>query len=128
MTRTHVILTAFVFAAAPVSARPAAVPKPRPVNPVNHVLLDLSGIHLFHQPTTPSTDFSPLSTHMSTSPPVSLSKLGAGPLHAEFGLDDNPRANISGYEQQGVDQLGSSVWQAERGKSAKLMFTWPTDK
>src|SRR5437868_4799150 len=125
MTRTHVFLAAFVFAAAPVSARPAAVPKPRPVN---HVLLDLSGIHLFHQPTTPSTGFSPWDTHMSAPHPASLSALGAGPLHAEFGLDDNPRANLSGYQLQGVDQLGSTAWQAERGKSAKLMFTWPTDK
>jgi len=128
MTRTHVFLTAFVFAAAPVSARPAAVPKPRPVNPVNHVLLDLSGIHLFHQPTTPSTAFSPWDTHISAPRPASLSTFGSGPLHAEFGLDDNPRAGLSGYQLQGVDQLGSTAWQAERGKSAKLMFTWPTDK
>ena len=128
MTRTHVLLTAFVFAAAPVSARPAAVPKPRPVNPASHVLLDLSGIHLFHKPATSSMNFSPWHTHMAASPPASLSKLGAGPLHAEIGLDDNPRAGLSGYQLQGVDQLGSTAWQAERGKSAKLMFTWPTDK
>jgi hypothetical protein len=124
MARTHFILTAFVFAAAPVLARPATAPKPRSAS---HVLLDLSGIHLFHQP-APSTAFSAWDTHMAAAPPVSLSKLGAGPLHAEFGLDDNPRANLSGYQLQGVDQLGSTAWQAERGKSAKLMFTWPTDK
>jgi hypothetical protein len=125
MTRAHVILTMFVFAAAPVLARSGAVPKPRPASPV---LLDLSGIHLFHPPAAPSTAFSAWNTHMAAPPPVSLSKLGAGPLHAEFGLDDNPRANLSGYQLQGVDQLGSTAWQAERGKSAKLMFTWPTDK
>jgi hypothetical protein len=125
MTRAHVILTAVVFAATPVFGRPTAVPKPRPAN---HVLLDLNGIHLFHQSAAPSMGFSPWDTHMGASPPVSLPKLGAGPLHAEIGLDDNPRANLSGYQLQGMDQLGSTAWQAARGKSAKLMFTWPTDK
>jgi hypothetical protein len=125
MRRAHFVLTAVVFAATPVLARPVAVPKPmRP----NHVLLDLSGVHLFHQPSAPSTGFTAWNEHIEDSHQVSLSKLGAGPLHAEFGLDDNPRANISGYNLQGVDQLGSSMWQAERGKSAKLMFTWPTEK
>ena len=94
----------------------------------NHVLLDLNGLHLFREPTTSSAGFSRLDTHIAAPDALSLSRLGAGPLHAEFGLDDNPRANISGYQMQGVDQLGSSMWQAERGKSAKLMFTWPTEK
>jgi|ERR1700731_2456901 len=125
MVRARIVLMAFVFAATPVLAHHPAAPKPKPANPV---LLDLSGIHLFRQPTTPSIDFSRLDTHMNAPPPASLSKLGSGPLHAEFGLDDNPRANLSGYQLQGVDQLGSTAWQAERGKSAKLMFTWPTDK
>ena len=125
MTRTHVFLIAVVFVATPALARPAVIPKSRPVN---HVLLDLGGIHLFHQPVAPSTGFSVWDTHMAASLPASLSKLGAGPLHAEFGLDDNPRANLSGYQLQGMDQLGSTAWQAERGKSAKLMFSWPTGK
>src|SRR2546423_1358442 len=125
MRRAHLILTAVAIAATPAFARRVAVPKPIPPN---HVLLNLNGMHLFHQPAEPSTGFTPWNTHLGESRTLSLSKLGAGPLHAEFGLDDNPRANISGYQLQGVDQLGSSMWQAERGKSAKLMFTWPTDK
>lgn len=128
MRRVHFVLTVFAFAAAPVLARPPAIPKPRPIIAPNHVLLDLNGLHLFREPSTPATGFSPLDTHIAAPHSLSLSRLGAGPLHAEFGLDDNPRANISGYQMQGVDQLGSSMWQAERGKSAKLMFTWPTEK
>jgi len=128
MRRVHFVLTVFAFAAAPVLARSPAVPKPRPVIASNHVLLDLNGLHLFREPATPSAGFSRLDTHIAAPDALSLSRLGAGPLHAEFGLDDNPRANISGYQMQGVDQLGSSMWQAERGKSAKLMFTWPTEK
>jgi hypothetical protein len=131
MRRAHLFL-AVAIAATPSFARPVAVPKPIPPNHVllqpNHVLLNLNGMHLFRQPAEPSTGFTAWSTHVAESRTPSLSRLGAGALHAEFGLDDNPRANISGYQLQGVDQLGSSMWQAERGKSAKLMFTWPTDK
>jgi hypothetical protein len=125
MRRAHLLLSAVVIAATPSFARPFAQQKPIPPN---HVMLNLSGMHLFHQPSEPSAGFTPWNTHAGDSHALSLSKLGAGPLHAEFGLDDNPRANLSPYQMQGMDQLGSSMWQAERGKSAKLMFTWPTDK
>lgn len=91
------------------------------------MVLDLSGMHLFHQPSA-SAGFADWHESVEPSHTPSLSKLGAGPLHAEFGLDDNPRANLSTYKLQGADQLGSSIWQAEQGKSAKLMFTWPTQK
>ncbi|HLY06237.1 MAG TPA: hypothetical protein VKR31_10850 [Rhizomicrobium sp.] len=122
MTRAHLFLAAMVFAAAPVLARPPAVPKPVPSR---HVLLDLNGLHLFHEPAPASTGFKAWDEHDGSSQPLSLPKLGVGPLHAEFGVDDNPRANLSTYKMQGADQLGSSIWQAEQGKSAKLMFTWP---
>lgn len=124
MTRAHLFLTAVALAAAPALARPAAVPKP---TLPKHVLLDLGGggIHLFQKPLSPSTGFKPWDQHDGSSAPLSLPKLGLGPLHAEFGVDDNPRANLSTYKMQGADQLGSSIWQAEQGKSAKLMFTWP---
>ena len=125
MTRAHLILAALAFAATPVLAKPVAVPKPMPAR---HVLLDLSGIHLFQEPRPSSPRFKPWDQHDGASQPLSLPKLGVGPLHAEFGVDDNPRANLSTYKMQGADQLGSSIWQAEQGKSAKLMFTWPTEK
>ena len=125
MMRTHLVLTVFALAASAVLARPVGVPKPRPPS---HVMLDLSGVHLFHQPSSASTGFTAWDQHAAASQAPSLSKLGAGPLHAEFGLDDNPRANLSIYGLQGADQLGNSMWQAEQGKSAKLMFTWPTEK
>ena len=125
MRYAHLFLTAFVCAATPALARHVAIPKP--MQP-NHVLLDLSGIHLFHEPSSASIGFTPWDEHDAPPPALSLPKIGVGPLHAEFGVDDNPRANLSTYKMQGGDQLGSSVWQAERGKSAKLMFTWPTEK
>ena len=125
MTKAHLFLTALVVAATPALARPAAVPKP--IQP-RHVLLDLGGIHLFQRPAPAAPGFRAWDQHDGTSQPLSLPRLGVGPLHAEFGVDDNPRANLSSYKMQGADQLGSSIWQAERGRSAKLMFTWPTEK
>jgi len=126
MRHAHLFLAGLFCAATPVLARPVAVPKPMPPN--HHVLLDLSGLHLFHEPSAQTPGFTRWDEHFANSNTPSLSKLGSGPLHAEFGLDDNPRANLSTYRMQGADQLGSSVWQAEQGKSAKLMFTWPTEK
>lgn len=129
MMKAHLFLTALAFAVTPALARPVAVPKP---TPTKHVLLDLSGIHLFQERAPSSAasaaGFKPWDEHDGRSQPPSLPKLGMGPLHAEFGVDDNPRANLSTYKMQGADQLGSSIWQAEQGKSAKLMFTWPTEK
>jgi len=126
MTKAHLFLALFAFAVTPVLARSVAVPKPLPGK---HVLLDLNGMHLFHEPAAPSsTGLKPWDEHDGPSQAPSLPKLGVGPLHAEFGVDDNPRANLSTYKMQGADQLGSSIWQAEQGKSAKLMFTWPAQK
>lgn len=125
MTKAHLFLTALAFAVTPAWGRPVPVPKPMPNK---HVLLDLNGIHLFQERTPSSTGFKAWDEHDGRSQPPSLPKLGVGPLHAEFGVDDNPRANLSTYKMQGADQLGSSIWQAEQGKSAKLMFTWPTEK
>lgn len=125
MRRVHLFLTALALAAIPALARPVAVPKPMPTR---HVMLDLSGVHLFQEPTAPPTGFKVWDQHDSSSQPLSLPRLGVGPLHAQFGVDDNPRANLSSYKMQGADQLGSSIWQAEQGKSAKLMFTWPTER
>ena len=125
MTRAHLFLTTLALATSPALARPVAVPKPAPPR---HVMLDLSGIHLFQEPAPVSTGFKAWDQHDGASQPISLPKLGVGPLHAQFGVDDNPRANLSAYKMQGADQLGSSIWQAEQGKSAKLMFTWPTEK
>jgi hypothetical protein len=123
MRHPYLFLFAFVCAATPVFARPAAMPKPMPPNHVFH--FDLSGVHFFHEPSSGSTAFTPWDEHAAPEHPLSLSRIGVGPLHAEFGVDDNPRANLSTYKMQGGDQLGSSIWQAEQGKSAKLMFTWP---
>ena len=125
MTRAHLFLFALGFAATPLLAKPAAVPKSFPSK---HVLLDLGGIHLFQQPAAPSTGFTAWDQHDGPSQPLTIPKIGVGPLHAQFGVDDNPRAGLSSYKMQGGDQLGSSIWQAEQGKSAKLMFTWPTEK
>lgn len=125
MTRAHLFLTALAFVVTPALARPVAVPKPMPTR---HVMLDLSGVHLFQEPTAPSTGLKTWDQHDGSSQPLSLPRLGVGPLHAQFGVDDNPRANLSSYKMQGADQLGSSIWQAEQGKSAKLMFTWPTER
>ena len=125
MTRVHLFLTVLAFAATPLLARPVAVPKPVLSK---RVLLDMSGIHLFREPVPSATGFKAWDEHDGPSQPLSLPKLGVGPLHAQFGIDDNPRANLSSYRMQGADQLGSSIWQAEQGKSAKLMFTWPTEK
>ena len=125
MTRAHLFLTALVFAVTPALARPTAVPRSVPSK---HVLLDLSGIHLFQEPASAAAGFKAWDQHDGSRQPLSLPRLGVGPLHAEFGVDDNPRANLSSYKMQGADQLGSSIWQAEQGKSAKLMFTWPTEK
>lgn len=125
MTRAPLILTALAFVVTSALARPVAVPKPMPTR---HVMLDLSGVHLFQEPTAPSAGFKAWDQHDGSSQPLSLPRLGVGPLHAQFGVDDNPRANLSSYKMQGADQLGSSIWQAEQGKSAKLMFTWPTER
>lgn len=124
--RAHLFLFALGFAATPLLAKPAAVPKP---SPSKHVLLDLNGIHLFQQPAPSSSgSFRPWDQHDGASQPLTLPRIGVGALHAQFGVDDNPRAGLSSYKMQGADQLGSSIWQAEQGKSAKLMFTWPTEK
>ena len=125
MTRALLFLAACVFAVMPAIARPSAVAKRAPSD---HVLLDLSAVHLFRPPSAPSTGLTDWADHATASQQLSLPRLGVGPLHAELGVDDNPRANLSTYKMQGADQLGSSIWQAEQGKSAKLMFTWPTEK
>lgn len=127
MMRAHLFLTVLALAASPVLAKPVAVPKP---SPSRHVLLDLSGLHfhLFQGPSSTATGFKAWDQHDGSSQPLTMPKLGGGPLHVELGVDDNPRANLSTYKMQGADQLGSSIWQAEQGKSAKLMFTWPTEK
>jgi hypothetical protein len=125
MTRVHLFLAALVLAATPVLSRPIAQPKPMLPG---HILLDLHGLHLFQQPSAPSSGLTPWDEHAGDAHTLSLPRLGLGPLHAELGVDDNPRANLSIYKMQGADQLGSSIWQAEQGKSAKLMFTWPTER
>jgi hypothetical protein len=125
MTRVHLVLIVFVLGTTAALARHAAPVKPLPSR---HVFLDLGSMHLFHEPAAPTAAFKPWDEHFASSQPPSLPKIGVGPLHAQFGVDDNPRANLSTYKMQGADQLGSSVWQAEQGKSAKLMFTWPTEK
>lgn len=126
MTRAHFFVAAFVLAAAPVCARPVAIPKPMPPK---RVLLDLGSIHLFRPPAAvPSPSDSTADLALGGRQPLTIPKIGVGPLHWVLGLDDDPRAGLSSYQLQGGDQLGSSVWEAERGKSAKLMFIWPTEK
>lgn len=97
--------------------------------PQTHLSLDLSNLHLnlFHQRDSEEADAS-AGAGMSWSQQKSLPNIGVGPLHAQFGADDNPGAGLSSYKLQGMDQLGNSMWHAEQGRAAKLMFVWPTEK
>lgn len=131
MMRSGIILTALFVATTPTLARPFAIPKPDPQNPQSHALLDLSGIHLhlFHWNSDPSDVGSASASRGSSwAQSLNLPNLSLGALHAQFGTDDNPRAGLSIYQMQGADQLGSSVWHAQEGRAAKLLFVWPTDK
>lgn len=129
MMRFYVVLISLVLTSQAAVGRPLVLPKPMPPN---RVLLDLSSIHLHLF--RPQSDADSGSSAPAAGGPKdwsngsTLPSLAVGPLHAQFGSDDNPRANLSTYRLQGMDQLGSSVWEAEQGRSAKLLFVWPTDK
>jgi len=128
MMRFSIVSISFVLAATGTMAHPLAIPKPLAPGPV---FLDLGSIrlHLFRREDGNSASSAPsLATSKDWSAQSTLPKLSMGPLRAEFGSDDNPRANLSSYKLQGVDQLGSSVWEAEKGRAAKILFVWPTDK
>jgi hypothetical protein len=130
MKRSGIILTALFIATTPALGRPVAIPKP---NPEGRTLLDLSSIHLhlFHlnsdADAVGSTPSGSTGSNWS-SQSLSLPNLSLGALHAQFGADDNPREGLSSYKMLGADQLGSSVWHAQEGRAAKLLFVWPTDK
>lgn len=126
--RSDVVLMSLLVATMPASGRPLAVPKPMPES---HVFLDLHNLHLhlFHDQNAPADASSARSVaDANWSQEKSLSNLSVGPLRAHFGVDDNPRAGLSSYGMQGTDQLGSSLWHNVQGRSAKLLFVWPTDK
>ena len=128
--RSDVVLICLLFAATPAlgHGRPPVVPKPAPQA---HLSLDLSNLHLhlFHEPSAAHADASAAtSPGTAWSQQNSASDIAMGPLHAHFGTDDNPRANLSSYKLLGMDQLGSSIWHNQQGRSAKLLFVWPTDK
>lgn len=129
MTRAGIVLTALLISTTPIIGRPIATPKPIPQR---HMLLDLSNIHLhlFRLNSDPADVGSRQSAGSGSdwAERLNLPSLSLGALHAEFGTDDNPRAHLSTYELMGEDQLGNSVWHAQAGRTAKLLFIWPTDK
>ncbi|HEY3638945.1 MAG TPA: hypothetical protein VGK90_12425 [Rhizomicrobium sp.] len=106
-------------------AHPRSEKQPVPQAPV---LLDLGKLHLFHAPEAPDPSNSaaaqPKQEDWSVQRP--LPSLSVGTLHATFGRDDDPWANLQSYNSQ----LGGSAWQDQesRSRSAKLLFVWPTDK
>ena len=126
--RAGIVLICFIFAASPVLGHGRSVVVPKPM-PQTHLSLDLSNLHfnLFHQhDSEESAGTAGAGTNWSDQ--KSLSSIGVGNLHAQFGADDNPRAGLSSYKLQGMDQLGNSMWHAEQGRAAKLMFVWPTEQ
>lgn len=129
--RVGIVLVALLSATTAVLGHRIAIPKPMPPGP-GRVFLDLSGLHLhlFHEQDAADSGSSALPSDPATqwSQSSKFPNLAVGPLHAHFGVDDNPRANLSAYKLQGEDQLGRSMWLNEEGRSAKLLFIWPTDK
>jgi hypothetical protein len=127
--RSGIVLVALLFATTAALGRHAVVPKPLPQG---RVFLDLSNLHLhlFHEQDPAASDSSAQSADPQTqwSQGVTLPNLSMGPLHAQIGSDENPRANLSIYKLQGEDQLGSSVWHNQEGRQARILFIWPTDK
>jgi hypothetical protein len=136
MMRFNIILVCFLVGATGAAARPGSIPRPAlPQNhiPPGHALLDLAHLHLFHlfhqadttAPSAAETGGSPAHDWTRQTP---LPDLSMGPLHPQFGQDDDPLSGLSAFEAQ--DQLGSSAWKDLQNKShsAKLMFIWPTDK
>lgn len=135
MMRVNVIAVGLLFVATAAAGRPLAGPRPPiPQNhiPSGHVLLDLAHLHLFHlfhQPsdTSNAAAAAPAADRARDwSQQSGLPDLSMGPLHPEFGPEKNPLSGLSAYQ----DQLGSSAWKEQENKahSAKLMFTWPTDR
>jgi hypothetical protein len=125
MMRFQIVCMSLLFVGTSAIAHPRDNGKPAPQPPV---LLDLGKLHLFHLPGAP--DSAPPGTtqpaQQDWTQQQPLPSLSMGPLHAQFGEDDNPWAHLQGYESQ----LGGSVWEDEQNKSrsAKLLFVWPTDK
>ncbi|HEY2445919.1 MAG TPA: hypothetical protein VGI20_09305 [Rhizomicrobium sp.] len=129
MKRLDAVLCAVFLAASPAIARPVASPKP--LTPHSHVLLDLGGFSLFHrqQPSDSSSSglFSGSGAQWSQQKSGAGLSLG-GPLRAQFGPNDDPRAGLSSYKLQGMDQLGSEMSESHVGQAAKILFVWPTEK
>lgn len=136
MMRFNIILAGLLLTVTGAGAQPGPVPKPPiPQNRAvaGHTLLDLAHLHLFHLFHQADTS-EPAAAQPAVDPAHDWSRqsdlpdLSMGPLHPEFGHDDNPYSALSASEMP--DQLGSSVWKDLQNKShsAKLMFIWPTDK
>jgi hypothetical protein len=129
MMRFGIVLMSLLLAGTAAFARPRGEAKPVPQPPV---LLDLGKLHLFHLPDAsdsivPSASAAePRHEDWSQQPQQPVSGLSMGPLHAQFGQDDNPWAHLQSYQSQ----LGGSAWedQESKSRSAKLLFVWPTDK
>jgi hypothetical protein len=128
--RSEVVLISLLVGVVPAPAHQRlAAPKPLPESRLS---LDLGNLHfhLFHEPGSEAADASAAagSAGSNWSQEKALPNLSVGPLHAKFGADDDPRAGLSSYKLQGGDQLGSSLWHDEQGRSAKLLFVWPTGR
>jgi hypothetical protein len=128
--RLDVLTCAFFLAVIPATARPLATPKPLPPPSSPKPLLDLSGLHLFHeqQPSDPNAAAALAGSSAQWSRGRDVTGLSLGPLRAQVGADDKPRDGLQSYELQGMDLLGSAMSKYNNGQSAKLLFVWPTDK
>jgi len=127
MMRLPGVLLTLLLVATAAAARPFPAPKPlQPARP----LLNLGSFSLFREAMTAEPVASPTrgGADEKWSQGSDLPNLSLGPLRAHFGSDDNPRADLSIYRMQGMDQLGSAVLANQRGRSAKILFVWPTDK
>lgn len=123
--RFQMVLVSLLLVATAAAGRPSGLPKPN----LPPRVLDLGSInfHLFHRQDSAAVEV-PEAGADQWSQQSGTANLSMGPLHARFGRDDNPRAGLSVYKSQGMDQLGGSMWEDEAGRSAKLLFIWPTDK
>ena len=130
--RLDIVLICTLFAASPALGHGHGIPVPKPLPQSHgHVTLDLSNLHLhlFHEPSADEANgAATTSPGEAWSQQKSASDIAMGSLHAHFGADDNPRANLSIYQMQGADQLGNSIWHSQQGRSAKLLFVWPTQQ
>ena len=121
------VLVVLVLSSLPVAAR-SGLGSHAP----SHHPLDLSAIGSFNDEDANATarDLPLIRPSTETwSHGLTLPSLSLGPLHAEIGgaaSGDVTRAHIASYKLQGVDVLGSTISGHVDGRSAKVLFVWPT--